>query len=303
MGLFLGTLPVSLKPWGLVRPLGELRLPSVPFDPFPEAPIIICRAVGEIAVLLAASSLLSVLRILTSPFAQFLGHISFSHYLIHMPVLLTVVSYDALVLTNRDVPYPWTAGISICLFFAVSLTGATGFYYAFEKPSITLSGRVGPFADGLARAFVRTLPAYSFQAGAALLERPLRARGRLGPQDGRRGSHAASERSPGGANAKHPVCRAQKRAPPAPPLRAFAGGQKESRIRERTAYPRLNSRARRDHAASGTRPTRTRRAVAPPSGTPWFTTVASVTKMLSSGWTMCPMPVMVALSMLSNEIA
>lgn len=158
VGLFLGTLPVSLNPWGLVRPFGELRLPAVPFDPFPEAPIIFCHAVGAIAILLAANSLLSFRRILTSPFAQYLGHISFPLYLIHMPVLLTVVSYDALVLTHRDVPYPWTAGISISLFVAVSLAAATGFYYAFERPSIILSGRVGRFADGLARSFSRTLP-------------------------------------------------------------------------------------------------------------------------------------------------
>jgi peptidoglycan/LPS O-acetylase OafA/YrhL len=154
VGIFLGTIPVSVAPWRVVRPFGEWSLPAPSFVPFPETPVIFCHAVGAIMILLAANSLLPFRRMLLTSTAQFLGHISFPLYLIHMPILLTVVCFDALTLNSRGVPYLWTATLSIGLFVAVSVAGATGFYFAFERPSISLSGRIGRFTDSLVRGFM-----------------------------------------------------------------------------------------------------------------------------------------------------
>src|ERR1035438_5600320 len=62
---------------------------------------------------------------------------------------------------------------------------------------------------------------------------------------------------------------------------------------------------RQGSAPSDSIPARSIAAVFPPSGTPppWVCTVWAVTKMLSSGWGMYPMPVTVELSTLYREMA
>jgi peptidoglycan/LPS O-acetylase OafA/YrhL len=153
-GLFLGTLPISASPWAVVRPFGGWRPPSVWFDPFPESPIVFWHAVGALLVLLAANSLRSFRRLLDSAFVQYLGHISFPLYLVHTPILISAVSFEALAWYRCGLPYAWTAGLSIVFLLAASLAAATGFFYALERPSIRLSGRVGRFADGLVRSLI-----------------------------------------------------------------------------------------------------------------------------------------------------
>jgi peptidoglycan/LPS O-acetylase OafA/YrhL len=152
VGVFLGTVPFSVAPWGIVRPFSEWRLPYIGFVPFPESSVIFCHAAGAVMLLLAANSSLIFRRLLASPILQFLGRISFPLYLIHMPVLLTLICWDALSMLSRGVPYFLTAGFSVILLVAVSIAAATAFCFVCEEPAIALSKRIGIFTDRITQA-------------------------------------------------------------------------------------------------------------------------------------------------------
>ncbi len=150
-GVFLGTIPVGIAPLAIVRPFGAWRLPTNPIVPFPETSVVFCHAIGAILILVAANSFLPFRRMLVSPVCQFLGHISFPLYLIHMPMLLSIVCSDALTMLSRGLPYLGTAVLSLALLLAVSIGAATALLYICERPSIVLSGRVGVWTDRIVR--------------------------------------------------------------------------------------------------------------------------------------------------------
>ncbi len=151
LGLFMGTIPYSAVPWSIVRPFIEWPLPTVPGIPFTHTPITFFHSLGAILVLIAANSFLPFRRMLSSRPFRFLGRISFPLYLIHIPLLMSVVCSCALGLLHFGMPYAWMAALSLALFFAVSLSAATVLLFVCEGPSITLSGWVGVATDRLVR--------------------------------------------------------------------------------------------------------------------------------------------------------
>ncbi len=153
-GLFLGTIPFSGTPWSIVRPFTVGTLPMVQWVPLPHTPITFYHSLGAMLILVAAKSSLSFRRMLSSRAFQFLGEISYPLYLIHSPLLLSVVCSGALAMLHIGLPYSWTVALSLALFLAVSLIAATALLFLCDRPSITLSGRVGLLTDRMVRGIL-----------------------------------------------------------------------------------------------------------------------------------------------------
>jgi peptidoglycan/LPS O-acetylase OafA/YrhL len=73
---------------------------------------------------------------LGSALCRHLGRLSFSIYLLHFPILFTIVC-----LTYTVVP---SVGIAFLLFLALTLLAAIGFERTVDRSAIALSRRLGP---------------------------------------------------------------------------------------------------------------------------------------------------------------
>ena len=154
VGLFLGTVPYSGTPWSIVRPFIVGTLPMVQWVPFPHSPITFYHSLGAMLILVAAKSSLPFRTMLSSKSFQFLGEISYPLYLIHFPLLMSVVCSSALALLHIGLPNSWTVALSLALFLAVSLLAAIGLLFVCDRPSIALSSRVGLLTDRLVRRII-----------------------------------------------------------------------------------------------------------------------------------------------------
>lgn len=86
-------------------------------------------------IVFACLALTPVARGLNAPLAQWLGRISFPLYLVHAPILYTLVARPAV---ETDAP----TLLLFLLFLAVSLAVATAFATLIEEPSLSLNRRL-----------------------------------------------------------------------------------------------------------------------------------------------------------------
>ena len=107
------------------------------------------NAAGALLILLAAENWLPFRRMLLSRPLQFLGHVSFPLYLIHIPLLMSVVSFAALWMLGAGLAYWLVVGLSVVLLIVVSLLVASGLFYVSERPAIALATRVGRWIAAL----------------------------------------------------------------------------------------------------------------------------------------------------------
>lgn len=151
LGFFLGSIPYSSAPWDIVRPFIDWQLPIVRWIPYAHSSISFCHSIGAILILIATDSLFLLRRMLSNPFFQFLGQISFPLYLIHIPLLMSVISRGALLMLHSGLKYAHTMVLSLSLLVVVSVLLATILLFICERPSITLSGRIAFVADNLVK--------------------------------------------------------------------------------------------------------------------------------------------------------
>jgi len=143
VGVFLGTIPVSAAPWLICQPfLALARLLPAPM-PFSYSPAAMCHAAGAIMILIAANAWPPLRRLLNSGTAQFLGHISFPLYLVHVPLFMSAGSLIALGLLHADMPYVAAMATTTVLFTALSVAVSAALLVICERPAITLAQRAG----------------------------------------------------------------------------------------------------------------------------------------------------------------
>ena len=151
VGLFLGTLPASPTRWAIFEPIVRLTPPLPVFMPFGHSVASFWHAAGALLILFAADSWTPFRRFLTSPPLQFLGHVSFPLYLIHIPIFMSLVSLAALQMFGAGWSYGLTEVLSILLLVLLSLLAASGLYYVSERPAIAWAARSGRWVHALQR--------------------------------------------------------------------------------------------------------------------------------------------------------
>ncbi len=154
LGLFLGTIPYSAAPWRIVRPFVEQTLPTLPGIPYAHSSISFYHSIGALLILIAANAYLPFRRMLASRRFLFLGDISFPLYLIHIPLLLSIVCSGALAALGLGLPYAQTMILSLVFFVAVSILAAGGLMFIIERPSIALSKKIGLAIDNIQKAII-----------------------------------------------------------------------------------------------------------------------------------------------------
>lgn len=143
VGLFLGSIPYSAAPWDIVRPFVALAIPATPGMPYPHSAISFVHAIGAVFILVAAQAFTPFRRMLSTRLFQFLGEISFPLYLIHLPLLLSVVCAVALAMLKGGLSYALTMMLSIVLLLTVSIVAAVALLVVCERPSIVMSKQAG----------------------------------------------------------------------------------------------------------------------------------------------------------------
>jgi peptidoglycan/LPS O-acetylase OafA/YrhL len=151
VGVFLGTIPYSAVPWSIVRPFVVQTIPTIPGIPYAHSSVSFFHSLGAILILIAANSYLPFRRMLSTQLFRFLGEISFPLYLIHIPLLMSVVCTGALTMLNNGLPYAWTMASSLLIFIGVSIFVASGLLQISERPSIALSNWIGLTTDHVAQ--------------------------------------------------------------------------------------------------------------------------------------------------------
>ncbi len=148
-GLLLGTVPWSAVPWwGVDFAKTAINVPK--FLPLPMSSIIeIYSAIGSILIFYAVLCFKSLRSLLNSPIVQFLGRISFPLYLIHLPIMITLVAKLAISLHLANVPYGIILPVVIVVQICAAILAAWLLYPVCEKPAIDLSrnltrGRLSP---------------------------------------------------------------------------------------------------------------------------------------------------------------
>ena len=149
LGLFLGTFPSGPSRWVGYDFLLPLTPPLPVFMPFGHSLASFWNAAGALLILLAAESWTPFRNLLLSRPLQFLGHVSFPLYLIHIPLLMSVVSFAALQMLGADLNYWLVACLSVALLVGVSLLVASVLFYVSERPAITLAARMGTWVQTL----------------------------------------------------------------------------------------------------------------------------------------------------------
>lgn len=104
-GAFLGSVPWSAVPWWGID-FTKLTVAFPVWLPLPMSSIIeMYSALGALLIFYAALSFSPLQRVLIFPFVQFLGRISFPLYLIHLPILVTLIAGLALSLDAAGLSY------------------------------------------------------------------------------------------------------------------------------------------------------------------------------------------------------
>lgn len=165
-GVFFGTMPYSAVPWSIVRPFVTQTLPAIHGLPYAHSMLSLYHSVGAILIIIAANACIPFRNLLSTRLFQFLGDISFPLYLIHIPLLLSVVSAGALMMLGGGFSYAWTMICSLLFFIAASIFVATGLLFISEKPSITLSSRIGVATDQLVRKAIAYISCRCARQGA-----------------------------------------------------------------------------------------------------------------------------------------
>lgn len=147
LGLFLGTFPTGPSRWEGYDFLLRLTPPLPSFMPFGHSLASFWNAAGALLILLSAENWVPFRRMLLSRPLQFLGHVSFPLYLIHIPLLMSVISVAALWMLGTGLAYWLVACLSVALLIVVSLLVAAGLFYISERPAIALAVRVGQWVQ------------------------------------------------------------------------------------------------------------------------------------------------------------
>lgn len=161
IGIFWGTMPYSALPWDIVRPFVERTLPMVSGTPFAHSSVSFFHSLGAVLVLIAANACLPFRKMLSAPLFGFLGRISFPLYLIHTPLLMSLVCASALAMLGYGFSYAVTMALSIMLLVSISVAAATALLFVSERPSIVWSNKLGPMTD----SFIRKCLAHGLRYG------------------------------------------------------------------------------------------------------------------------------------------
>jgi len=156
IGLFLGTMPVSLAKWPIFLVFPDPG--ALAWMPFPVTGAWFWHTIGAIMILVGLQLSPLLQGVLKSPICQWLGSISFPLYLIHIPILMTLGCHAFLAANAMGVPHKLCAILALTIFVSVALLCAHFFTLAVEKRAIRVSGR---FAVGIQSAMAPIAQAVS----------------------------------------------------------------------------------------------------------------------------------------------
>ncbi len=140
IGLFLGTIPVSQAAWPIFSAFPNIRIPD--WMPWPAQGPFLWHTIGAVLMLGGLQSSALAKRALQSPPCQWFGKISFSLYLIHIPILMTLGCQAFLIARNLGASQAASAVAAVAVFFPAALLCAQAFTLAIDQPAIRLSGQL-----------------------------------------------------------------------------------------------------------------------------------------------------------------
>lgn len=148
-----GTALASLKPKRIpvaiaiaIAILGCL-LGSYNSSPAFERPATDIHCFGAVLVVIATIWCSRIAEIFAKPPLPFLGRISFSCYLLHQPILFSIVCW--VFLKTNSFGFIYATLLSFAIFMSVTLFFAIIFEAYIDQPSRTLARKVGSFASAL----------------------------------------------------------------------------------------------------------------------------------------------------------
>jgi peptidoglycan/LPS O-acetylase OafA/YrhL len=106
------------------------------------------RAIGAVMVMVSAFSVPQLMSALNSRALQFLGQISFSAYLVHGLVIVSVISVADRWILGIGLPYHAMASISMLVLIAITMVSAS-IFNRIEAPAISLAHWVAASVDDL----------------------------------------------------------------------------------------------------------------------------------------------------------
>jgi len=106
---------------------------------FGSAPRLFWNSFGSIALVAGVIGSRPVDRILTTRPLVFLGRISFSMYLLHVPILMSVALWSLKSGTALGMSYGIAAGLTFAIYITALIAAATLFFRAVDAPSIRLA--------------------------------------------------------------------------------------------------------------------------------------------------------------------
>lgn len=157
VGLFLGTIPYSAEPWRAVKPFVEFKL--VAFFPisYPHNAITFFHSIGAILLVIVVDQWSLLRSALSSKIAKILGKISFPLYLVHIPILMSIVSSISINMLTADVPYGLVIFIGVVLLISLSIFASITLVPIIETPAVRLSGAISSMINDKMTAFYQKL--------------------------------------------------------------------------------------------------------------------------------------------------
>lgn len=130
--------------YNLSPAFGFMRIVPLPnFQPlgpdFGVMPQLFWNAIGSIALVAGVIGSVRIDRFLASKAFVYLGRVSFSMYLIHMPILMSIALFVVKVGKNQGLSYGAATCISFVIYLCTVISLSEFFYRLIDAPSTTLA--------------------------------------------------------------------------------------------------------------------------------------------------------------------
>jgi len=116
---------------------------------FPVHAIPYCNALGALLILLSCMGFMKIQRILSIPFLHFAGKISYSLYLCHIIILITITPVFIKWINHNQIDGITSQILALLFATLTSFVVATMLYYLVEKPSIRAGLSIIKFIEPL----------------------------------------------------------------------------------------------------------------------------------------------------------
>ncbi|MGO4665162.1 acyltransferase family protein [Bosea sp. 2RAB26] len=156
LGLFIGTMPGA---WVQNWPVPPVQ--NLPFSSYPHNVGSFYHGIGAVLILAGVLKSQYIMRLLSTDVPQFLGHVSFALYLVHLPIILTVGSATCIYCYSLGFPY-W-----LCVVISVGVSGSVVYL-----SSILLTNKIDQRAISASYYIGRTMGPLESRVYASLKWRP-----------------------------------------------------------------------------------------------------------------------------------